>query len=469
MAEDTNTDDDDTEPGLLRLIVESAADFAIFTMDVNGIATSWNVGAERLLGFSRQEILGQSIDVIFPPEEGGAAAAEEERRIAVTNGRAEDERWHRRKDGTRLWASGLLMPLAQPERGFAKILRDRTVAHELELRLKASEEMFRILATNVPQLVFRTRAGGERTWGSPQWSVFTGLDFSRSLGLGWLDAVHPDDRDQTQDAWQAAAVTGEYYVEHRLRRASDGEFRWHQTRARPLATTDGEALEWIGTSTEIHDLKSLEGEQRVLVAELQHRTKNLLALIHSLSRHTSRSAESLPQFQSQFESRLRALGRVQSLLSRTRTEEVDLRELIQLELEAHGDDDATPGRVHIEGPAAQLPSSAATPIALAIHELATNAVKYGAIGRAGAMLLVTWQVEPQGADCLLHLLWQERGVPIRPDPARRKGYGMELIERALPYQLGARTRIDFTSDGLRCEVDISLGRSARGDDACEQA
>jgi PAS domain-containing protein len=112
--------------------------------------------------------------VIFLPEEGQGRAAEEERRMALLHGRAEDERWQQRKDASRLWASGLLMPLAEREVGFVKILRDRTEQHRAEELLRENEERFRVLAVSIPQLVFRTRPNGERTWGSPQWSVFTG-------------------------------------------------------------------------------------------------------------------------------------------------------------------------------------------------------------------------------------------------------------------------------------------------------
>lgn len=456
---DVASRDDPLETELLRLIFESATDFAIFTVDPNGITTSWNAGAERLLGFTREEMVGQSADVTFPPEEGGAHGAAEERRAAATVGRAEDERWQQRKDGTRFWASGLLMPLKPEKNGFAKILRDRTEQHELEDRLRSSEEMFRVLATNVPQLVFRTKYGGERTWGSPQWSVFTGLDFSASLGLRWLDAVHPDDLEKTQKAWQNAAERGEYYVEHRLRRASDREFRWHQTRARPLAiaTDHHEEPEWMGTSTDIHELKTLEVEQTVLLAELQHRTKNLLALVQSLTRYTMRGATSMQDFQTEFESRLRALGRAQSLFSRATRAQVSLRDLLELELRAHGNGEIDGARIHVQGPDALLPPDAVTPLALALHELATNAIKHGALSRPSGTLQITWKIERLDGHPRLSLAWQEGGVAIPADGReRRRGYGSELIERALPYQLGAQTRMDFSGDGLRCEIAIAL-------------
>ena len=438
---------------LLRLVFESATDFAIFTTDPNGIVTSWNPGAERLLGWSDEEIVGRSADVIFPPEEGGGAGGEGERREALAQGRAEDERWQMRKDGSRFWASGLTMPLADRDLGFVKILRDRTERHRSEERLRENEERFRVLATNIPQLVFRSKPSGERSWGSPQWTVFTGRSFAESLELGWLDAVHPDDREETLAAWTQAPGKGGYYVEHRIRRAADGEWRWHQTRAAPL-DGGGDAGEWVGTSADIHDLRSLQDRQKVLLAELQHRTRNLLAVVRSIMRRTMRSSGSIQDFGGEFESRLLALSRVQGLLARTEHRAIDLAELVRSELAAHGD--ASPDKVRVEGPPVAVPPASAQTLALAVHELATNAVKHGALAQTAGKLAVTWEVEEDGPRRRIRLEWRESGVAM-PEGGRpaRKGYGIELIERALPYQLKAETELEFGPDGVRCGIAVA--------------
>jgi PAS domain S-box-containing protein len=441
---------------LLRLIFESATDFAIFTMDPNGITTTWNPGAERLLGYKGEEILGKCADVTFPPEEGGPEAAAEERRTALAHGRAEDERWQMRKDRSVFWASGLMMPLADRNAGFVKILRDRTGQHRAEEQLRESEERFRLLATNIPQLVFRSKSNGERTWPSPQWTSFTGLDFANSIGLGWLEAVHPDDRNDTQRAWQEAWDRGEYYVQHRIRRAADGEYRWHQTRAVPLAhTADPAAAEWVGTMTDIHELLMLQNRQRVLLAEVQHRTRNLLAVVQSLARQTMKSSRSVDEFSEEYESRLGALSRIQALLARTDNEPIDMRELVEGELEAHGHSQLRNNRVTIEGPSVLLPPTSAQLVALALHELATNAVKYGALGKSSGLLIVRWEIKDHTLPRAL-VAWRESGVAMTPEGRTRKGYGSELIERALPFQLGARTRLEFTPDGVHCDITVPI-------------
>jgi PAS domain S-box-containing protein len=433
-------------------------------MDEQGRVTSWNVGATRLLGFVDDEITGRDGDVIFTPEDRAASAPEKERAEARANGRAQDERWHVRKDGSRFWGSGLLMPLADG-RGFLKIMRDLTERRAAQEQLRKSEELFRLLATNIPQLVFRTRATGERTWGSPQWIVFTGMSFDDSMGFGWLEAVDPQDREKTAAAWTAARESGEYYIEHRIRRAADGEYRWHQTRAKPLDQRWSSESDWVGTSTDVHDMRGLQDRQKVLLAELQHRTRNLLAVVQSIARQTLRASGSLKDFAIEFEGRLRALGRVQGLLARVDHRAIDLRELVEMELKAH-EDRVEPDKVRIDGPSVMLPATSAQTLALALHELATNAVKYGALRQAPGKLNISWRIEGGNGSAPHAVLdWLESGVEM-PDQGAgsvRKGYGSELIERALPFQLRAETRLEFGADGVRCRIATAIEREGTAD------
>jgi PAS domain S-box-containing protein len=279
------------------MIVEDLTDFAIFTMDAQGLVTSWNSGAERLFGYSEREIVGSTGNVIFIPEERNAGVPEREREIARAQGRATDERWHLRKDGSRFWASGLMMMVKVAD-GFVKICRDRTAQHLAEEQLRRSEQRFRLLATSIPQLVFLSRPDGTRTWPSPQWIDFTGVGFDESLGHGWMEAIHSEDRQRTQEAWKHAVAKGEYYVEHRVRRQADGEYRWHQTRARPIDHGNAEMTtgEWVGTMTDIHSFRQIQERQHVLMRELQHRTRNLLAVVLSIATRTQRSSRSLEEF-----------------------------------------------------------------------------------------------------------------------------------------------------------------------------
>jgi PAS domain S-box-containing protein len=440
---------------LFELVVDSSTDFSIFTMDPQGLITSWNTGAERLFGYSEAEIMGRSADVVFTPQGRAEGAPEHERFVARRDGRAADERWHQRKDASRFWASGLLMPL-KGDSGFVKITRDRTDQHRAGERLRESEQRFRLLATSIPQLVFLTQPNGERTWPSPQWIAFTGLGLDQSLGLNWLDAIHPDDREATQKAWHEARIKGEYYVEHRIRRHPDGSYLWHQTRAKPLDNSGSSGSDWVGTMTDIDDLRALQNRQQVLMAELQHRTRNLLSVVQAIANQTLRSSGSLESFKAQFANRLRAISRVQSLLARVEDQAVDLHDLVTAELAAHSIPDAASDKIRIDGPAVALPATAAQALGLALHELATNAVKYGALSQGDGKLVVSWELKEKNLTSEVALKWQETGIAIPASP-KRKGYGRELIERALPYQLNAKTQLDFCPDGVRCEIVVPVG------------
>jgi PAS domain S-box-containing protein len=350
------------------------------------------------------------------------------------------------------------MPLRDETGGFAKIMRDLTERHLAQERIRESEARFRLLATSIPELVFLTRSDGDRTWGSPQWIEFSGLSLDESLRFGWLEAVHPDDREATIAAWDLARRTGEHHSEQRVRRQSDGEYRWHQTRARPL---NGDGGEWVGTMTDIHDLKMLAGRQAVLVAELQHRTRNLLAVVQSIASNTMRATSSMEAFAPQFEGRLRALSRVQSLLARVEHSNLDLRDIVEAELAAFREDDAPADRVKIVGPTASLPAASAQAVALATHELVTNAVKHGALAHPRGKLVVTWRIDDRSAERRVVIDWRESGVPMPAgQTTKRTGYGTELIERALPYQLKAKTSLEFGPDGLRCQIAVPVAADA---------
>ncbi len=237
-----------------RAIVESAADYAIITFDLHGRITGWNRGARTVLGWEEAEVLGQSAALIFLPEDRAANVPEREMQKALSSGRAADERWHVKRDGSVFWATGELTPLGNGGlHGYLKILRDQTEQRLTAERLRASEERFRTLAEGIPQLVWRSRSNGERTWGSPQWVSYSGLSLEQSVGFGWLDAVHTDDRGAALEAWAEAEQSGIYSAEYRVRQVSDGVYRWFQARAVPVRDPVGHIVEWLGTATDIDD------------------------------------------------------------------------------------------------------------------------------------------------------------------------------------------------------------------------
>ncbi|WP_322965046.1 PAS domain-containing sensor histidine kinase [Sphingomonas fuzhouensis] len=340
---------------------------------------------------------------------------------------------------------------------------DITDRRQVEERVRASEARLHLLVEGIPQLVWRSADEGHWTWSSSQWQAFTGQSLEESRDRGWLAAVHPQDRDAVLRAWHQAGEAGGIDVEFRVRRASDGAYLWHHTRSMPVRDDRGRIVEWLGTTTDVQQLKELQERQAVLVGELQHRTRNLIGVVRSMADKSARSSTDFDAFRARFRDRLESLARVQGLLSRLEDmDRVTFDDLIRTELAAlNGGLD----HVVLDGPSGvRLRSSTVQTLAMALHELATNAVKYGALGQPDGQLGVTWFVEPSGDDGKpwLHVDWQESGVAMPPAGSTPEGTGQgrELIERALPYQLRARTSYSLGPDGVHCTISIPVSASS---------
>ncbi len=336
---------------------------------------------------------------------------------------------------------------------------DITERKRAEERQLASERRLLALVEGIPQLVWRAAEDGRWTWASPQWCTYTGQTEAQSRDHGWLDALHPDDRGPAVEAWREATRTGLLQIEGRLRGAAGGSYRWFQTRAMPVRGEHGEVVEWLGTSTDIDDLRRMQEQQHVLVAELQHRTRNLLGVVHSIAQQTVAASDTLEAFKSTFNERLGALSRVQGLLSRAGDEPIMLGTLIRSELDALAAADLQE-RVVLVGPDVRIRKATVQTFALALHELATNARKYGALSNAHGQLSVTWWThDSDGQGPRLTLEWVEIGIDRQhaaAGAALRNGYGRELIENALPYALDATTRYELGEAEVRCLIELPL-------------
>jgi PAS domain S-box-containing protein len=319
-----------------------------------------------------------------------------------------------------------------------------------ERELRDGERRMRALLEGIPQIVWRAAGQGNWTWASPQWTELTGQPEMHSHGLGWLDMVHPLDREQARQSWQHVSWIETFEADYRLWHVREARFRAFKTRAMPVRDDLGHIVEWLGTSTDVEDLEQLHARDRVLTAELQHRTRNLLALIQSIARQTLTLDEKGPAGLVDFESRLAALGRVQKLLSGSGAR-VALRELVEAELSAVTGSD--PLASLIEGPDVQLLPEHVQTLALALHELATNAVKHGALGTPEGRLAVRWRIIGEDE---LQLEWQESGVKMPATPPLHRGFGRQLIEEALQFTLNARTLLLFGADGVSCRIDLPL-------------
>lgn len=378
-------------------------------------------------------------------------------------------RIRRADDGRIRWIQDTGFPIRSPGGEITHvggISQDVTEQRDMSEQLRENQRRLWTVIEGIPQLVWRASNDGQWTWASPQWCDFTGQTLAQSQGYGWLDALHPDDRSQAVAGWEKADGSSHLDMETRLFHAGEGRYRWFQTRALPVRDEAGRIVEWLGTSTDIDDMRQLQERQQVLMAELQHRTRNLIGVVRAMADRTAEGSNGLPDFLARFRARLGALARINSLLSRLDSgERVTFDILLRTELEARGfTDDGLSSHIVLAGPEGVcLRSASVQTFALAIHELTTNAVKYGALSGGAGRLSVTWRVyRGQAASDRLYVEWSETGVADMPEDgaeAQGSGYGRTLIEKALPYQLGASTTYELRPDGVRCTIDLPLQTS----------
>jgi two-component system CheB/CheR fusion protein len=184
------------------------------------------------------------------------------------------------------------------------------------------------------------------------------------------------------------------------------------------------------------------------------RERNTLAVIRSITRRTASTSETVEDYAMHLEGRIEAFARTQAMATRAPDAGVDFEEFVRDELLAVAVKDEEKAR--IDGPPVRLRAKAAESIGLAIHELATNAIKYSALSGSGGHIDVTWRVEGADGDRRLRLEWRESGVRIAAVAPRRRGFGSELFERTLRYELDAETGLEFTPGGVRCIIEMPL-------------
>lgn len=247
----------------------------------------------------------------------------------------------------------------------------------------------------------------------------------------------------------AAIMTGADTIERQID-LSGSEARY-LVRLAPYRTGDDTIEGVVVSFMDVTTLSRAEMRQRILVSELQHRTRNLLAVVHSIARQTLGTGSTIDTYAE----RLKALGRVQGLFGRSDSGAIDLGDLVRLELRAHGAEAGE--RIDVSGPPVTLGFEHVQTFALALHELATNAIKHGALAQDAARLAVAWTVEGQeGHDGRkLVLDWKESGV-VMPVKTVRRGFGRELIETALNYTLRAQARFVLGPDGVACRIEMPL-------------
>ncbi|QRM28190.1 PAS domain-containing protein [Microvirga sp. VF16] len=356
---------------------------------------------------------------------------------------------YRSHEGTYRWHLIQGAPIRSPTGEFKGWVGTSVDIHDLketEEALRKSEEQLRIAlqaakmgdwswdaATNL--ITFSDRAA--EIFGLPNGSILPAADLQKRM--------NPVDLKRMEAAMEKAVEhQGPYSVEYRIKRFDDDAQIWVASQGQTTYAQDGSLSGITGVLQDITDRKHAEQRQQLLIRELHHRVKNTLATVQAIVGSTARTASSIDEFYQGFVGRIVSLARTHNLLTEDLWQKADLEELVQTELGPY--EDEARNRITIAGPPLELPSEAAVPIGMAIHELTTNAAKHGALSTFGGQVAVRWEILDRERP-LLQFSWIEKGGPRVSTPTRQ-GFGTRLLQRVLATQLQANVSMDFQSEGL---------------------
>lgn len=449
---------------LLAAIVESSDD-AIVGKALDGRILSWNAAAARIFGWSAEEIVGRNVRDLIPADR----QAEEDAIIATISRGARHptfETVRQRKDGSLVDVAVTVSPVLDAEGtviGASKIARDISDDRLFRQRLATSEQRFRLLADNMSQLAWIADPAGRAVWFNKRWYDFTGLTEAQSLDAASRGDVHrPDLLGPTRQRFLKQVVAGEDWEDTFPLRGADGEWRWFLSRAKPIRDGDldggrggrrggggGPIAYWFVTHTDVTEMRDAEQRIELLLQEVNHRSKNMLAIVQSLARRTDIDR---PDFIERLEQRIHGLAVNQDLLVRRAWSSVPVREMVEAQLRPLTD---LKGQVTLDGPEIDLSPGAAEALAMAMHEMAVNAVKYGALSVPDGGVTVRWEIvtEPEGGR--FRMEWIERGGPAVTAPSRR-GFGSRIIVDVPRVKLQAAIATNYAPQGFCWSLDCAL-------------
>jgi PAS domain S-box-containing protein len=321
--------------------------------------------------------------------------------------------------------------------------------------LVQEERRYRALAQAGTLTAWRADATGNLLEGRG-WQALTGQEDEALRGAGWLEMLHPDDRARTVEILAAARAEGRPVdVEYRVRRADGGGWRWVRAKGVPVrASEDGPVEEWIGSIEDAHERRMHEERQALLAREVDHRAKNALAVVQAAVRLTR--APDIQSYAKAVEGRVSALARAHTALAEDHWVGANLRTLLEGELAPFIAEEEGGPRAALRGTSVAVPAMAAQPLGMAIHELATNAVKHGALSMPGGRVTVEWSLEEGEDERTLLVRWVETGGPVVEGPPERHGFGSRLLDGTLRQQLRGRVEMHWSRDGLVAEIRVPM-------------
>jgi len=435
----------------LASIVEFSDD-AIVSKDINGIIVSWNRGAQRLFGYSADEVVGKPITILMPPER-----QEDGPKILARIRRGEHidhyETVRQRKDGGQVDIALTVSPLRDAEGkvvGASKIARDITERKRVERALRAREAELETVISRTPFMLIRCSPDLRYRFVSPAYAEMLGRRREDVIGRPIVDIIGEEGFKTILPhinkvlAGERAEYEGEVQYQSIGKRFLHGVYT-------PDKDDRGEVIGWIASILDVTERRRAEAQRDLLIAEVNHRVKNTLATVISIAHQSFSEDKSFEDAQDSFNSRIRALAQSHTRLADANWSGISLETIVR--------DETAPYRngsnVNIVGPGVILNPKCAVSIGMAIHELTTNAAKYGALSAKNGLIQVSWETAP--SDNEVRITWIERGGPI-VRPPRRSGFGRRLLEQALAADLNGTVKLDFREEGLTCLIAFPLNR-----------
>lgn len=440
--------------GAYRHIVETMGE-GVVSFDRDFRIAFANRRMSEMLGFSQQELIGRRVQDLFPAEDRDI---NEERLSRRRQGIAEtfDQRlW--RKDGSLVWAIVSSNPTLDAHGRFAGSLStftDITARRSAEEALRESEERFQQIAAHVSELFWIRQREPERVlYVSPAFERIWGIP-ARVLDRNpraWLDSIHPADLEAVKSALAARGhePSARFDVRYRVVRR-DGSVRWVHDRGQTIAGRGGAPERLVSIATDVTDEVMSEERRALLMSELDHRVKNTLATVVALLDLTLDKQGTIEELREALTSRIYAMARTHEGLARHKWEAMPVLGVAKLALAPWLSFPSQ--RIRLDGPPIRLPSAIATPISLALNELATNSLKYGALATTEGRVEVAWS---GAAGQTLEISWVERDGPAVSAPPRL-GTGLTLLQDLIDYQLHGSFAIEFEPAGVRATLRFPL-------------
>jgi PAS domain S-box-containing protein len=345
------------------------------------------------------------------------------------------------------------------QNGWVWVMQDQTAQRQIDAALVASERRMSLAAVAAGLGVWDRDLATDAMLFSDQARAIYGLTADEPVTYGLLESfTHPDDIQPGRELNLRAldpALKEKAPVTYRILRR-DGSLRWIQAHGEAIFERRAgveTAVRYVGTIQDVTEATLAVQRQTFLMHELNHRVKNTLASVQSIALLTLRGGRSPPEVRDQLTARLIALAGAHDILTRENWEAANLADIVATAVEPYD-----PRRFRIEGPPVRIAPKAAVTMALALHELVTNAVKYGSLSVEDGVVIITWRLENSGDETLV-LDWRVQGGPPVVPPTRT-GFGARLLQQGLATEFGGEARLAFEPEGLTCRIDAPLGAHA---------